>query len=748
MRARPSCAPRLAFAGFLTLHLACAKGPEVDLLRSLDRWELQWPTTAIDASAPAGRRYFLDGWGGSSTVGPHTLRWAVAQPAQLKFQRRPQPLWLRLFGISPDDRPVEIEIKLNDHAIGRARFTPEGNPVALAIPATALAASGDQRLELSFAREIVVETPRPRGRPRRERRYFGLFYATLGARSHSADQLRRWERDAFRLSAGGLLAPSRSSLTSYWRPTSKTALEFELRHPAHTAARLGAQVRSWCDGHTNRWREQLSAGQSASGRIDLKSCAGRPTAIALEVEGPRFAGQALMWTRARLVEPPVEAAPEPPRPAPFARGTPVVLIVLDAAGAKHFGCYGYPRATTPHLDRLAKGAVLFERAYSPSAYTLPAVGSLLTGRYPDSHGIIDLPAKLPAAAITLAEVLRQGGYRTASLVGNHHAGSPFGYDQGFGRHRIWKISGRLRALRDERAYENYAENLVDAAIRLLADQTAGQPFFLYLHLREPHGPYAPPEPYRSQFASAPIGSLSGSRRELIALEEGTLSQPAALERMVALYDANLAYADAQVGRLLERLRRLGLYDSSWIIVTADHGESFLEHGTTRHSTTVYEENIHIPLLMKLPAGTAAPTRVPQLASLIDLMPTVLAGVGLATPEGVEGIDLRPFLYGEPAARERSLYAITVPQLDGAALIQARYKLIRIGAARPVELYDLSRDPEEARDLAAQRPLLAGLMRQELMTLRARYRARRSWKPATAVLDQETRQALRALGYAN
>jgi arylsulfatase A-like enzyme len=661
-----------------------------------------------------------------------------------------------LFGLSADDRAVEALVSVNRKPVGKVVFAAAGSEATLDLAPEVLSPSGENVMTLHFERDISVPALVRRTRQVFRPRNLGLAYVTFGDPNLTAPELIRRERRAVREVRGALRARAGSKLITFWQLRKGSRLELTVRNPPQTpAAALWAHVRLWCKDQATEWQRQLAPGTATRAELQLDVCSAQPSALSLEVApagGPDLAAE-LEWGSARVIAPPaLPRAESPPLPL-LPKGAPVLLIVLDAAAAKHFHSYGYDRPTTPNLDRLAEQGTLFERAYTAAAYTLASVGTIMTGNYPDAHGVVNPSFKLPAPALTLAEALDQAGYQTGSLIGNHHAGGTFGYDQGFEVQQVWRIRPQQAGNRMPNQYDDYAANLVPAIERFVTRQRE-RPFFLYVHFREPHSPYWPPAPYDQLFSTAyrgelNQGQLNGERREMVALERGLLVEPGVLEHLMALYDGNLAYVDAQVGRALEILRRLGLYDKSCIIVTADHGESFLEHGHMRHSVTVYEENVHIPLIIKFPAAMPrGRARVRELASLVDLLPTLLGGLGLPLPATTQGLDLRTLVFHPGVSPRRSVLALTVPQQDGAALIGERYKLISMPLERRAELYDLLRDPKEKDDLAARLPLRAGLMLQELRAMRARCRTLRSWTPGSAVIDPETREALRALGYAN
>ncbi len=391
-----------------------------------------------------------------------------------------------------------------------------------------------------------------------------------------------------------------------------------------------------------------------------------------------------------------------------AAGPPrIVLITVDTLRADHLGCYGSATAHTPNIDTLAARGVRFETALSPAPLTLPAHASLMTGVDPPQHGVRHnsihrLGPELP----TLAEGLRGAGYATAAFVGALVLDSRFGLGRGFDVYDD-RTSGRVSGA------TGYAERPADAVVSgaLAWLETAPERYFLWLHFYDAHADYAAPPGFASAFASDP-------------------------------YAGEIAFVDAEVGRLLAAIDAGPGSEAALAIVTADHGESLGEHGEPTHSHTVYEATQRIPLILAgagLPAGRVAPGP----ASLIDIAPTLLAWVGAAPLPLARGRDLRVVMRAAELA-QRPIYMETLAtQFDFGwspllALRAGRFKLVR--APRP-ELYDVFEDPGETRNLALEQP-------ERLARLDAQLDAWDAGRVAStrANVPAEERARLRELGY--
>ena len=392
--------------------------------------------------------------------------------------------------------------------------------------------------------------------------------------------------------------------------------------------------------------------------------------------------------------------------------THIVLISIDTCRADHLGCYGSTADLTPNIDRFARSATLFEKCVSPVPLTLPAHASMMTGRIPPAHGAHQNAVLVRSAERTLAEVLSDEGYITGAVVSHLVMSKPFGLDQGFDTY--------LDKMGDSGAVdgERRGEVTSDLAATWLRRNVTKGPSFLFVHYFDPHEPYFAPPAFSKRFG------------------------PSDAEQ----YAAEVAYVDHCVGKLLASLKDQGIYDSSLIIVTADHGEMLGEHGERDHSYFIYESAIKVPLIVKLP-GQRQPRRVADVVGLVDIMPTVCSLLGFEPPKDIQGRDLTPQLHGEPTGGEpRYLYVESLlPKSFYNAhpligLVGLRWKYIH--SARP-ELYDLSVDPAEADNLAETDPRPARALAEQLRAVFAQF-ADAGGEQVN--LDVHTLELLASVGY--
>jgi arylsulfatase A-like enzyme len=473
----------------------------------------------------------------------------------------------------------------------------------------------------------------------------------------------------------------------------------------------------------------------------------------------------------------------------------VLLITVDTLRADRLSAAGYARATTPNLDRLAAEGLRFARAGTPRAKTTPAIASLMTGLYPHDHGARDLLVPLDPRVPRLAERLRDGGWSTGAIVGNYVLLDRFsGLARGFDRW-IEDLPDRQGVPPDE-VPQRRARSLTDGALAALglagtgpSFAPEGKPWFLWLHYMDPHGLYDPPPEHRVFRAEAedPIpadpGPVAGELQRYFVADYNVPPDCAAADgrvdaaRVRDLYDGEVRYVDAEIGRLLDALRAAGELEKTIVVVTADHGESLGEHRCWfEHGRDAYETTCRVPLIVRLPAGGApgAPRPTPGVRggdlSLADLAPTILDLLRLpplarADGPGVRGVSRVDLLAGDPPA-PRPVFAERVDRTERSGAVQAKaarlgdWKLIRRYAfdaeqrlvVLSEELYDLARDPGETRDLEADPPAAAPLARLQAELLRfaagdVRFAdLAQRLQEQRETLDPEVRRVIEALGY--
>ena len=396
----------------------------------------------------------------------------------------------------------------------------------------------------------------------------------------------------------------------------------------------------------------------------------------------------------------------------------ILLLTLDTTRADRLGCYGDPDALTPQLDALAATGVRFEAAYTPSPMTLPAHTTLLTGLEPPEHGVrINGRQRLPDGTATAAEQLRTRGYRTGAFISAYVLAKRFGLDRGFDTYDDDLSSARPQVVHEQLSVNRPGDVVVGAALAWLESAGGdGAPFFAWVHFYDPHYPYYP------------NASLAGTRFE-----------------GVASYDAEVAFMDQQIGRLLAFLDESGQANDTIVIAVGDHGEGLGEHDDEEHGYLLNEEVLHVPLILRWPGKTRAGTSSAALVTSTDVTPTILDAAGIVPEAPLRGRSLRAMANGELAA-SRAAYAETDLPLwtfgwsPQRSLTTERWKYIR--TTRP-ELYDRANDRREIHDVSASHPDVLAALDAQLANAEAGFHPTAA--PPVSV-DADARQRLAALGY--
>jgi arylsulfatase A-like enzyme len=419
----------------------------------------------------------------------------------------------------------------------------------------------------------------------------------------------------------------------------------------------------------------------------------------------------------------------------------VLLVTIDTLRADRLSGAGHSRQTTPYLDELAASGVRFERAYASSSWTAPSVASLLTSLDPRRHGIehghlseqvIVQQEVIPDSLPLWPELLRNAGYRTYGITANTHLYGRFGFDRGFDR---YECIGFVTA-----------DEVLETLERWQLEITASEPWFVWVHLLDPHARYTPRSPWIDEFFPRYPKLLRSLRDVLIPAqyaERGVTPGSRRFDLVGALYDSEIAYTDQAVRSISAALR---VNDRDLVIVTSDHGEEFLDHGGFGHGTTLYEEVLRVPLLLRLPGAAQAGRVVSSPVSGIDLLPTVLDLLDVATPDSLQGRSVRPLIEGSAAdATPVSASLDRFAALAQDALILGRWKYLEHRSSGERKLFDLEDDPGEQRDRIEFEPEKA----EELAGLLAARRAdalRRRVEPGLAELTEQQLEQLKALGY--
>lgn len=509
--------------------------------------------------------------------------------------------------------------------------------------------------------------------------------------------------------------------------------------------------------------------------VDLAPYAGRAVHLNLTLEAEQpgavgFWGTPTIRSAEQTVA--VEATPalenEPPRG--------VVVIVTDTLRADHLDSYGYARETAPALARLAAEGVLFEDCVAQATWTKVSMSAIFSSMYSRSNGVSQIRDRLPASAVTLAEHFRDTGYTTLAFSSNVFLGAFTNLHQGF---EVFHESASLPDQHTSKTARTFTDRLLP-----WLEEHRDVPFFVLLHIFDPHSPYPPPHPFDTRWATAeqrrtyeneaetvrqlskepiPPGFAMATREDLLAADIDPETH-VAIEK--SLYDGSIRSMDVEVGRVLEALRNLGLEDETLVVAMSDHGEEFLEHGRHFHGQSVYGELTRVPLIMRWPGVLPAGVRVAETVQTIDMMPTVLTLSGLSPTDNAQGQSLLPLIDGieapgswqrRPAITEKadtSGNTFTPPPQDteAASLVFDGWKLIhntkRHEGKPEYELFQHREDPLNLVDVSAEHPEVVARLAPLLDRWRQQAEAERlsTDEEASSNMSAEDMERLRSLGY--
>jgi len=462
----------------------------------------------------------------------------------------------------------------------------------------------------------------------------------------------------------------------------------------------------------------------------------------------------------------------------------ILLVVLDAAQWGRFSCNGYDRKTTPNIDKIASEGIIFDNAISASPWTLPSVASLFTGVYPSSLGLKDLMDKLPEHYATMAEILSRNGYQTMACHSGMFFDRRWGTDKGFEQVKqrryfpvMAKAGSLKRAGRKIKAFidqtmdnwkiggDNGANWIEKQVKNLLAGQRA--PFFLYLHYMETHDPYRAPWSFLSKYQKRFGDIVRGIKVNRGLSSVATLFRQGKAdgrdqEVLGDLYDGALNYLDHKIGRIVDILRQKGVLEDTIVIITADHGENLGSHGLMGHFWCLFDSLIKVPLIMRCPKIFAAGERISGQVQNIDILPTLLDILGIRKEEieQLQGISFyaggrivprRKYAFAQWSGCGMAEWKSRFPEFDFSpyersllAVRSDRYKLIWSSDDR-TELYDLSMDPGELKNICGAFPGRADSLKKELIHWQRSLTGSVSGRER-ADLDENVKQRLMALGY--
>jgi len=735
-------------------HRAPEREAQIDLRALFPLTAAGQGESVIDLGTPRARPHLGEGWSDDDVLpGGETVVWTIARRTALEFELAdvaPRRVVLRCGAVGgPPARIVPVIARLNGQPLGMLRVRAALEDQVIVLPPRAQRV-GRNRLELEHPLvPIFASTGRKVGAGR-EVAYDSLTIETPG----KAPEARVAD------DGSGIALPPGARV------------DFYLRAPAAALLDLGLAP---LEGETDRALRVTMARDGEPERTLLDGEGSGETAVQVDLGGEarrivRLSFLADAQHGVRLVRGLVRGAPtgaaQPGggsgsiaadgahgnRTAARGDGATrpnILLYVIDTLRADHLGCFGYALPTSPHIDALAADGILWTNVVAQASWTTPATASILTGLDPLAHQATRVGLRINPAVQTLAERLAAAGYRTGAFVTNLNVAGHLGFERGFQDFTYLPeelTRPTLHVLSDE----------LNRAVVPWLEQRDPRPFFLYVHASDPHAPYTPPVELAEQLAH-------GAALPFPVIEDGVRRfrgepKPSArddLAGLVALYDGEVRFTDESFGQLLAELDRLGLSGGTVVVLAADHGEEFYDHGGFEHGHTLYDELLHVPLVLRLPSHRGGGQRSSRLVRQIDIAPTLLdlAGVGgadsLPGESLVEGGAEPVVAPGNPDAPIEVLSQSSLgPEL--AAITSDSWKVIEVTShgSDDFRVYDRDKDRRETTDLAGAHPVLVGYARQRLTEWRSnRPRPKHGAPVAPApTIDPATRDKLRALGY--
>lgn len=754
-------APVAALLSVLALTLSCLvldscrPAPSwvvtADLVELFPRAETSSETRLLDFGSAELDRHLGSGWSRAPEGEGNSFRWSLGDHSEVRLnvaRLRDLVVTLRCWPLGFPGAPSQIvTVRLNGSEVARLELEERPREYPLTLPEDALRL-GSNELRFEYRYHRAPSQVLPASGDDRPLAVAWDWLRITNARDYGTPRVAGPQQGS------GLIVPFYSTVDYYLGPGHEVfAVERlipwgEWHDDTEAQLRVGIET---TPGRTLVETLRVPPGGGGPFEVEIPASGEGPVHLSLSVlptadppAGER--GLMLQAPRLRSRPAPLPETPRGPRSADFPRHDPtarqpnVVIYLVDTLRADHLGCYGYPRPTSPNIDAFARDATRFGRAEAQSPWTRTAVASLFTGLNARSHGTVGDRSTLAPSLPVLAEILGQRGYDTLAAVTNGNVSATFGFERGFDTYR--QLAEDL-----SREVHRQSDQVNQVVYPWLEGQPSDRPFFLYVHTTDPHGPYSPRQPYRDRFAAHVTDPHTGTLQHLTSTDPETAPRAAQRNDLMALYDAEVAFNDANFGDFLDKLKELDLYSSSLILFLSDHGEAFYEHGKWQHGQTLYAEELRVPFLLKLPGGLGRGRTVWEVARQIDVLPTLLDYLNAPIPPQIEGRSLLPLILGRRPRRDPvPTFGYHVGKdhyLESVSV--GHHKLIRAYFPATqrweIQLYDVSTDPTETRNLALQEPL----WREYLQSL-FKVGPQATVSPPQTRIDSDLREALRALGY--
>ena len=662
------------------------------------------------------------GW----SLSERTHRWATGTQSTLLFQTEADEsytLHLQCWPPVYTERQQELSLFLNEEFVQTIRISPKEKNYSINLPKTSLV-KGNNKLLFKHS-----QTQKPCDFTESDDcRELALAFEKI--------EFEPTEAEANVEVDNGIITQAAGASFSYYVKLPKDAtLEMYLKR--RTKGLIARITLRTDDG----LKKEVRIEKEGELPIDLRELAGEIVEISFLAETTEKKNEPesleLEWSEIQLQTPPKKEAE-----TQDAQGRDISLqealksyntiyIVLDAFHAKHASLYGYERQTTPFLDELAEESIVFDKMFANAPYTLASTASLFTSRYSHEHGLVEEINRIHPIIPTLSELL-SGADIESGLIS----------DSGWLKESAWGLLRGFSRLYNKQQYSHDAQKVI-AALDDFYSTHAEQPGFSYTHLIPPHGPYTPPEKFRVFMEPGP-DFISPSSHNLALIDTGELPiTPQQLDEIIATYDANILFADHLTRQIFAFLEEQELLERSIVIVSSDHGEAFRQHGRMLHNTTVFDEMLHVPFIVRFPRELKLPARrITVPISLIDVAPTLMDIYGISELPEFSGASLLPLILREEHSAKKLVYAESL-YTGVRTLRDARYKYIHSPADGDM-LFDMTADPQEQHNLLNTFPVTTGYFRQMIHPYLQESSATQNVELNT--LSEETLKNLEDLGY--
>ena len=695
----------------------------IDLIKHSPYAEKSDDFQIIIFGTPVGKRSVLSGWLPAEKNTDETIQWAASQRSALSFKwNRIEPLYLHISTQSFFDNSAEV--LFNGKPVGTVLVETEPQVNSVKLPAEMM------NLERNVIEFVWSELRQPPGRNDSAKVAAGAYFAVITpAKYLSGNPLTDLEKSNSKETMLPVAGKMRASiplnlggtLRFYEKLNKNSRLQFGILYdsPAMSEkddfADFSITLKKDGDKEQPVFQKRAFDDVASHKSIQLSKFITTTEPEVYKIEFNIRRNSIIDSGKTAWIEPELYQGFTTPKESSLEavdklrranERANVIIIILDAAGAKHLPTYGYQRKTTPNVEKLAQEGVQFEKAYCQAVYTLASTATLMSGLDPYTHRVVDNRLKLPEKTVTLAERFSNSGYYTGSIIANGNASATYGMAQGF---------QVVREVYNEPNYTGWGSDITKRFTQWLRKLKHDRPFFAYVHYREPHGPFNPPESFKNYFRDPNYTRFKDASDEVRRkLRTGELVETQADRDFIkASYDENLRYGDFEVGRVIEELKQLGMYDRTILIITADHGEAFWEHNFQGHNSQLYEESVHIPLIVKLTSASGIRgKRVKAAVGTVDIYPALVDLLQLSRKSwDVDGKSFVPYL----AVEESNNLPILCQTIKEQAFsyTEGNYKYIYHRADGSEELYDLKADPEERKNMIHKLEIQGAYLRTRL-----------------------------------